>query len=51
MIQASNFYQKKGTEVKTGKVDSDPYVNLPTAETFNLTEDEEKYLLKKLELD
>lgn len=44
MIQASNFYQKKGTEVKTGKVDSDPYVNLPTAETFNLTEDEEKKL-------
>ena len=44
MIQASNFYQKKGQEVKTGKVDSDPYVNLPTAETFNLTEDEEKRL-------
>ena len=44
MIQANNFYQKKGREVKTGKVDSDPYVNLPTAETFNLTEDEEKKL-------
>ena len=44
MIQASNFYQKKGTEIKTGKVDSDPYVNLPTAETFNLTEDEEQRL-------
>lgn len=44
MIQASNFYQKKGQEVKTGTVDADPYVNLPTAETFNLTEDEEKRL-------
>jgi type I restriction enzyme R subunit len=44
MIQASNFYQKKGAEIKTDKVDSDPYVNLPTAETFNLSEDEEKRL-------
>lgn len=44
MIQATNFYQKKGEEVKTGKVQSDPYVELPTAETFNLTEDEEKRL-------
>ena len=44
MIQATNFYQKKGKEVKKEKVESDPYVNLPTAETFNLTEDEEKRL-------
>lgn len=44
MIQATNFYQKKGIEVKIGKVDSDPYVNLPTAETFSLTEDEEQRL-------
>lgn len=44
MIQASNFYQKKGDEIKTGKVESDPYVSLPTAETFNLTEDDEKRL-------
>lgn len=44
MIQASNFYQKKGKETKKEKVESDPYVNLPTAETFNLTVDEEKKL-------
>lgn len=44
MIQASNFYQKKGAETKKVNIDGDPYVNLPTAETFNLTEDEEKKL-------
>lgn len=44
MIQATNFYQKKGQEIKSTKVEADPYVNLPTAETFNLTEDEEKRL-------
>jgi len=44
MIQATNFYQKKGSESKVGKVEADPYVNLPTAETFNLTEDEEERL-------
>ncbi len=44
MIQANNFYQKKGNEVKTGKVDANPYVELATAETFNLTKDEEKRL-------
>ena len=44
MIQASNFYQKKMPEIKSSKIDADPYVNLPTAETFNLTDDEEKRL-------
>lgn len=44
MIQASNFYQKKMSEIKKAKIDADPYVNLPTAETFNLTDDEEKRL-------
>ena len=43
-IQASNFYQKKGAEVKVGPIISDPVVKLPTAETFNLTENEEKRL-------
>ncbi len=44
LIQASNFYQKKLEEIKKTKIDADPYVDLPTAETFNLTEDEEKRL-------
>lgn len=43
-IQASNFYQKKGKEQKGGQLVGDPTVNLPTAETFNLTEDEEQKL-------
>lgn len=44
MIEASNFYQKKGTETKVKTIDADPTVSLPTAETFNLTEDEEQRL-------
>jgi type I restriction enzyme R subunit len=44
MIEASNFYQKKGTEIKGAPIDPDPNISLPTAETFNLTEDEEKRL-------
>ena len=43
-IEATNFYQKKGQEAKVGPIVSDPVVKLPTAETFNLTEDEEKRL-------
>ena len=44
MIDASNYYQKKGEEIKSQKIDSDPYVELPTADLFNLTEDEEQRL-------
>ncbi|MFH5881790.1 type I restriction endonuclease subunit R [Liberiplasma polymorphum] len=44
MIDASNFYQKKGEEFKVKPLDKDPYVNLPTADIFNLTEDEEQRL-------
>lgn len=43
-IQASNFYQKKGAEQKSSKLIGDPTVNLPTAESFNLSEDEEQKL-------
>lgn len=43
-IEASNFYQKKGKEVSKGKITADPTVKLPTAATFNLTEDEEEKL-------
>lgn len=43
-IKASDFYQKKGEEIKKSKITADPDVKLPTAETFNLTEDEEKRL-------
>ena len=43
-IQASNFYQKKGKEQKGSELVGDPTVKLPTAETFNLTEDEEQKL-------
>jgi type I restriction enzyme R subunit len=43
-IQASNFYQKKGEEIKKSTVKASPEIKLPTAETFNLTEDEEKRL-------
>ena len=42
-IQATNFYQKKGQE-QTVAMKSKPPVKLPTADTFNLTEDEEKKL-------
>lgn len=38
-IQASDFAQKKGKEVKGKKVIGDPIVKLPTAEAFGLTED------------
>jgi len=44
MIDANNFYQKKGEEIKLKPLGSDPYVNLPTADIFNLTEDEEQRL-------
>lgn len=43
-IQASNFYQKKGTEQKSVSLAGDPIIHLPTAESFNLTEDEEQKL-------
>ena len=38
-IQASDFVQKKGKEIKGKKVTSDPILKLPTAEAFGLTED------------
>lgn len=44
MIQASNFYQKKGPEKKITDVEADPFVKLPTAEMFSLTDDEESRL-------
>jgi len=43
-IKASDFYQKKGDEIKKSKMTPSPVVKLPTAQTFNLTEDEEKKL-------
>lgn len=43
-IQATNFFQKKGEEVKNTKVRVNPAVMLPVAETFTLTEDEERRL-------
>lgn len=43
MIQASNFEQKEGQKVSIS-ITSDPKLSLPTAETFNLTEDEERRL-------
>lgn len=43
-ISASDFYQKKGKEVQKSNLKPNPTVKLPTAETFNLTEDEEKRL-------
>ena len=43
-IKASDFYQKKGEEVKGTKMTPSPVVKLPTAQTFSLTEDEEKRL-------
>lgn len=44
MIDASDFYQKKGESIRTTNIKSDPYVELPTADIFNLTEDEEQKL-------
>ena len=44
MIQANNFCQEKGQEVKKTKIVANPNIKLPTAETFNLTQDEEKRL-------
>ncbi len=43
-IQASNFYQKKGKEQKGTELVGNPVIKLPTAETFNLTVDEEQRL-------
>ena len=43
-IKASNFVQKKEDEHKKEKITPDPIVKLPTAETFNLTEDKIKHL-------
>lgn len=44
MIDGNNFYQKKGNETHVNSIDSNPNIELATAETFNLTEDEEKKL-------
>ena len=43
-IQASKFYQKKGKEQKGTELVGNPVIKLPTAETFNLTVDEEQRL-------
>lgn len=43
-IQATNFFQKKGQEVKKAEIKPDPVVKLPVAESINLTEDEERKL-------
>lgn len=43
-IRASNFIQKKGEEHQKEKITPNPIVKLPTAETFNLTEDKIKHL-------
>lgn len=43
-IKASNFIQKKEDEHKKETLTPDPIVKLPTAETFNLTEDKVKHL-------
>ncbi len=43
-IKASNFIQKKEDEHKKEALTPDPIVKLPTAETFNLTEDKVKHL-------
>jgi len=43
-IKASNFVQKKEDEHKKEKITPNPIVKLPTAETFNLTEDKIKHL-------
>lgn len=43
-IKASNFLQKKEDEHKKEKLIADPIVKLPTADTFNLTEDKIKHL-------
>lgn len=44
MIEASDFRQEKGAETKVKTIEADPKIALPTAETFNLTEDEEQKL-------
>ena len=43
-IRASNFVQKKREEHQKEKITPNPIVKLPTAETFNLTEDKIKHL-------
>ena len=43
-IQATSFFQKKGQEVKEPNIKSNPVVKLPVADSFNLTEDEERKL-------
>lgn len=43
-IKVSNFVQKKEDEHKKEKITPNPIVKLPTAETFNLTEDKIKHL-------
>ncbi len=43
-IKASNFLQKKEDEDKKEKLIAYPIVKLPTADTFNLTEDKIKHL-------
>lgn len=42
--EGGDFYQNKGEEIKKSKMTPNPVVKLPSAETFNLTKDEEKRL-------
>lgn len=43
-ITATNFVQKKSSEILNPKHKSSPVVKLPTSDTFHLTEDKEKKL-------
>ncbi len=43
-IRADNFVQKKGAEHTSTKIVSDPVLNLPTVDAFNLTEESVKRL-------
>lgn len=43
-IQATNFFQKKGKEIKNTDLLSKPTMKLPVADSFNLSEDEERKL-------
>lgn len=48
-VKAINFVQKKGKEYKDEKLNSNPFVKLPTADDFGLTEDKEKKLSEIIE--
>lgn len=48
-IQASNFFQKRGKEIKKTKITPNPNLSLPSVESFKLKEDEEKKLSQIIE--